>query len=658
MRLGLVLPCLVCLSISADGGLVRVRVPLHDEYRRLRELGLDVTGAADSVVRGYADDAARARIRAAGYEYELLDDSCPPCLHEFYHTYQQVRDSLRALALRRPGICRLETLGYSVQNRLLLGLRVSDNAGARENEPRVRFDGNIHGNEKLGCELVMFLAYMLCDSFGVSSRLTALVNDLEIMLVPMVNPDGAVANQRQNANGVDLNRDYGYMWNAWGQSPAWFSQPETRAQRDDCERNEYCLSLSFHCGAELVVYPWGCTPLPTREQPLFQRIVAAYGTSTGYDTSNMHRWYQVNGVSFDARYGLNGTPEITTEIAWRGAPPDSVEYYCLRNKEAMLGFMTRARTGIHGTVTDTATGLPVPAFVRVGPPSAAQRWFFYSSQESGDFHRPALPGTYSLSFWAPGYAETTVAGVAVPDTVNPVRVDVALRRDRGTAAMRVVCVQQNDTAARQNTTAPHLVLGPADSLAYSMSCGGRIVLDMGAGTEIVDGPGPDFIVVERPSANDTIVVAVGDSWNGPWTTMPLAVGTCSFDLASRSVPHARYVYIRDASRRPNSQPGAGYDLDAVVAINHNSGTEERVSGEATRVTAEQTTVRHVLLLSASPFALHSSLFDLSGREVMHLRPGPNDVRHLPAGVYFVSGRMANGEWRMANKVIILPAGRA
>jgi carboxypeptidase D len=636
-RAGVVLAVCVLSSLTALGRerLAAVCVPARDEYVRLRELGLDVTAATDSVVRGYADETALARIQAAGYRLELLNDSCPPCQHEFYHTYQQVRDSLRALVLRRPDICRLETLGYSVQNRLLLGLRVSDNINVRENEPRVRFDGNIHGPEKLGCELVMFLAYTLADSYGISPRLTALVNDLEIMLIPMVNPDGATANQRQNANGVDLNRDYGYMWNAWGASPDWFSQPETRAQRRDCEQHEYCLSLSFHCGAELVVYPWGYTPVGTQDRLLFQQLVAAYGASAGYDTSNMYRWYQVCGVSFDARYGLNGTPEITTEIAWNGAPPDSVEYYCLRNKEAMLQFMARARAGIHGTITDATSGEPVQALVRIGPPPVAQRWFLYSSRENGDFHRPALPGTYTLSFWAPGYSETTFAGVVVPDTVTPVLLDAALRRDTGFAAKRLVCVQQNDTAARQNVTLTHLALGPADTRVYSMSFGGRLVLDMGAGTEIVDGPGPDFVVVEHPSANDTIVVAVADSWCGPWTTLPLGIGTCSLDLASRGVAQARYVLIRDANRRPNSQPGAGYDLDAVVALNHNSGIAEIASREVSVQRPGTTFIRDVLFLPVSPFTPSSSLFDLSGRPVVSLVPGPNDVRHLPAGVYFL-----------------------
>jgi hypothetical protein len=46
-------------------------------------------------------------------------------------------------------------------------------------------------------------------------------------------------------------------------------------------------------------------------------------------------------------------------------------------------------------------------------------------------------------------------------------------------------------------------------------------------------------------------------------------------------------------------------------------------------------VRGVLRLPVSPFTIHTSLFDMTGRQVMVLRPGANDVRALAPGVYFV-----------------------
>jgi hypothetical protein len=61
-------------------------------------------------------------------------------------------------------------------------------------------------------------------------------------------------------------------------------------------------------------------------------------------------------------------------------------------------------------------------------------------------------------------------------------------------------------------------------------------------------------------------------------------------------------------------------------------------------------VRGVLHLPVSPFTIHTSLFDMTGRQVMALRPGLNDVRSLAPGVYFVMERSAVGGERSAVSV--------
>lgn len=42
-----------------------------------------------------------------------------------------------------------------------------------------------------------------------------------------------------------------------------------------------------------------------------------------------------------------------------------------------------------------------------------------------------------------------------------------------------------------------------------------------------------------------------------------------------------------------------------------------------------------------PLHTPTALLDISGRKVMELHPGPNDVRHLSPGVYFAA-RAASG----------------
>jgi hypothetical protein len=61
-----------------------------------------------------------------------------------------------------------------------------------------------------------------------------------------------------------------------------------------------------------------------------------------------------------------------------------------------------------------------------------------------------------------------------------------------------------------------------------------------------------------------------------------------------------------------------------------------------------TIVRGVLRLPASLFTIHTSLFDMTGRAVMALHPGANDVSKLAPGVYFVLA--ASGVEREASSV--------
>src|SRR4030042_5782488 len=142
-----------------------------------------------------------------------------------FHSYAQMTSELQTIASTYPEIARLYEIGQSVQGRILWGLKITDNPDNEENEPEVRICGLHHGNEYMSAELPLNLAFLLVQNYSSDPAITELVDNREIWIIPMVNPDGHEADSRYNAHGIDLNRNYGYM----PESATPYSEPETRA---------------------------------------------------------------------------------------------------------------------------------------------------------------------------------------------------------------------------------------------------------------------------------------------------------------------------------------------------------------------------------------------------------------------------------------------
>jgi hypothetical protein len=123
------------------------------------------------------------------------------------------------------------------------------------------------------------------------------------------------------------------------------------------------------------------------------------------------------------------------------------------------------------------------------------------------------------------------------------------------------------------------------------------------------------------------VTVVSYNRGGGWSTPEAVTESCSVSTGICAESDGRiHVFFKAKSGRHYST----YRLQRPAVAEGPAPTYRAAWPHATFV-------RGVLLLPVSPFTLHTSLFDMTGRSVMSLRPGPNDVRHLPEGVYFVRG---------------------
>ena len=91
-----------------------------------------------------------------------------------------------------------------------------------------------------------------------------------------------------------------------------------------------------------------------------------------------------------------------------------------------------------------------------------------------------------------------------------------------------------------------------------------------------------------------------------------------------------FYYMKEAEARPVA-------IRVLTDLGEPYGIEESAKSQVEMTKALPTIVRNVLNLQSATYNLQSeiALFDMTGRSVMALRPGPNDVRHLAPGVYFI-----------------------
>ncbi len=272
-----------------------------------------------------------------------------------YHTFQEVEDELRAIHTAFPDITLLQSIGKTWQNRDIWAMKISDNAAVDEDEPELLIIGVHHSREIITAEIPLDFIKFLTENYAVNDTSAFIVNQREVWVVPMLNPDGhnVVAttynywrkNVRDNNasgifdlqyDGVDLNRNYGYNWgyNNVGSNPnmsaetyrgpAAFSEPENQAIRNFARNRKFVIAINYHSYGRLVLYPWGYAAQNTPDHATFVKLGQAFVAENGYVQGNVTSGtiYETNGDSDDWFYGdqitknkiLSFTPEVGTEF--------------------------------------------------------------------------------------------------------------------------------------------------------------------------------------------------------------------------------------------------------------------------------------------------------------------------------------------------------
>jgi len=351
---------------------------------------------------------------------------------DFYPTYGAYVDMMYQFAADYPSLCQIVSIGTSVQGRELLMAKISDNIGIKENEPQFLYTSSMHGDETTGYILMLRLIDYLLSNYGTDPGITSLVDNIEIWINPLANPDGTYHGgnnsvngaYRYNANWVDLNRNYpdpedgphpdGEEW-----------QTETLHFMDLAENNHFVSSANLHGGAEVCNYPWDTWSRLTADDNWWQYVcheyadTAQYYSPPGYMSdfddgiTNGYQWYSISGGRQDFMTYFHQGREFTLEISNdKLLDPELLPDLWDYNYRSLLNYMEQSTFGLRGTVKDSVTGLPVKAEVYVMLHEKDSSWV-YSTLPNGNYHRLLDAGNYTVRYSAPNYLTEIIYNVSV-----------------------------------------------------------------------------------------------------------------------------------------------------------------------------------------------------------------------------------------------------
>ena len=339
---------------------VKIFINNRSDIQKLRKEGVSIEQVKiyDNFFETFMDSLEIDALKKTGYLYEIIIDDVtkdylertkesrekiklqkPNKLSGFgygsmggFYTYNEViaqLDTMHSLYLNL--ITAKDSIGSTIQGRPIWAVKISDNPEVDEDEPEIFYNSLIHAKEPEGMMVVIYFMYYLLENYGTDPEVTYLVNNRELYFVPVINPDGYVYNQQISANGggmwrknkntgggVDLNRNFGYMWgyDNFGSSPdpsnqcyrgtGPFSEPETQTIRDFCKNHNFIVSCNYHTYWDIIFPPWSYNMMPTSDSTIFNNFIGIANSLSGYRNGAYvmpPEKYPSNGDVLDWMYG-------------------------------------------------------------------------------------------------------------------------------------------------------------------------------------------------------------------------------------------------------------------------------------------------------------------------------------------------------------------
>ncbi|MGK0433681.1 MAG: hypothetical protein ACJA0V_002831 [Planctomycetota bacterium] len=381
---------------------------------------------------------------------ELLasEEDAPPVA---YYTVAEIEAAIDAEVALHPTLAtkvNLSTLPggqLTHEGRPIYALKVSDNVGSDEDEPAIVIAAQHHARELNAPHMVLGAMQRVLGGYATDPQIQAVVDNYEIYFVPMVNPDGVEhvwtvdefwrKNRRDNGGnfGVDLNRNYPFLWGQCGSStntssstyrgPAAASEPETQTMRNLIATLRPEVYLDFHSSGQEVLRTYApCANASLSTAGLIERYVddlrgpMTYGKrdpSASGEAPEDH-WASGGTMSFLIEIGTSFQPNFTETVTEEARVWPGVERV-----------LTNWRPAVRGHVTSSQGGAPVQATITYSPNVFNHGEALKSRARDGRYGVWLPLGSWNVTFSAPNHLDTTIA-VNVTNYDQPAVHDIVL----------------------------------------------------------------------------------------------------------------------------------------------------------------------------------------------------------------------------------------
>jgi len=394
--------------------------------RLMADAGIQWDVVMDDVL---ADNRARSG-RAVAAQPGQRDD---------YRRWEDFEADLGALVAAHPTRARLLELPHtSLLGRRIFGIEIASDVPRRDGRPVVHHDGMHHAREWPAAEMPIMWAYDLLESYGTDPITTRIVDETRTVIVPNLNPDGFIRSRdsvaqadsssdvagglqlalgaaglesynRKNlrnlsgvnqaylgdnpsgyrydnldAHGVDVNRNYPFLWGDDAGSSGDFhdqtyrgtapwSEPEAGNIRDLALSLAPITAITHHTAGGHMLYPWGRDAALVQSPDVWELEDLGFEMqlSNGYAPNQaFNGLYPTSGTSRDWMHASGRALVYTFEHGdeFHGPYADTIPAMYEINRGAFISHSLAAlnpllHIAVTGRVVDPA-GNPIAATIR------------------------------------------------------------------------------------------------------------------------------------------------------------------------------------------------------------------------------------------------------------------------------------------------------